>query len=176
LQENIENHFLEILKTDSSRAIADILVDKIGNNHKYFQIIFNFCISKPYPISMRAARVIQLCSEKNTKLIEPFHNNLISIILETNVEGVKRGFLKILSEMKDITKLIDCGILVDKCFEWIASQRENPAIRCYSINLIYNLYKIEPQLKNEFIFALNIAKEDKSSAVKYKAIKTFSFL
>jgi len=52
---------------------------------------------------MRAARVIQLCSEKNTKLIEPFLNNLISIILETNVEGVKRGFLKILSEMKDIT-------------------------------------------------------------------------
>ncbi|OFX32402.1 MAG: hypothetical protein A2X08_00815 [Bacteroidetes bacterium GWA2_32_17] len=89
---------------------------------------------------------------------------------------VKRSFLKILSEMKDITKLKDCGIIIDKCIEWLISENEKPAIRCYSIDIIYNLYKIEPQLKNEFISALYIAKEDKSSAVKYKASKTFSFL
>lgn len=169
MQEKIENHFLDILKTDSSRAVADILVGEVGNNPEYFQIIFNFCILKPYPISMRAARVIQLCSKKNAKLIEPFLNDLINIIIETKVEGVKRSFLKILSEIQDITKLKNSGIIVDKCFEWLISENENPAIRCYSIDLINNLCKIEPQLKNELISSLQIIMTNKAKSIKFKA-------
>ena len=165
----IEKHFLELLETDSSRNIADIIVSDIGTNPKYFKIVFNYCLTKPYPISMRAARAIQLCCEARKSMIKPYLNEIANYAINAKIEGVRRGFLKIISELDDIINLNDSGILINKCFEWIISQSENPAIRIYSMEILYNVCKQEPLLKNELASVMELVKDDKSMAVRSRA-------
>lgn len=169
MNQKVEKYFLELLETDSSRLIADIIVTEIGNNPEYFKIVFEFCLTKPYPVSMRAARALQLCCEVRKSLIIPYLNNIVDYTINSKIEGVRRGFLKIISELPDIINLNESGILINKCFEWILSQNENPAIRVYSMEIVYNVCKQEPLLKNELTSVMELVKDDKSMAVRSRA-------
>ncbi len=169
MNQTIEKHFLALLETDSSRTIADIIVNEIGNNPEYFRIVFDYCLTKPYPVSMRAARALQLCCEDRKSLINPYLNNIVCYALSSKIEGVRRGFLKIISELPDILNLNESGILINQCFEWIVSQNENPAIRVYSMEIVYNVCKLEPLLKNELTSVMELVKDDKSMAVRSRA-------
>lgn len=166
MNQKVEEHFLELLETDSSRNIANIIVSEIGNNSEYFKIVFEYCLTKPYPVSMRAARAIQLCCEAQTDMVKPYLNNIVNYTINSKIEGVRRGFLKIISELPDIINLNESGLLINKCFEWISSQHENPAIRIYSMEVLYNVCKQEPLLKNELTSVLDIVKNDNSMAVR----------
>lgn len=168
---SIEKHFLELLETDSSRAIAEIIVGVVGDNPEYFKIIFDYCLAKPYPVSMRAARAVQFCVENNSLLITPYLQKLVNYTLSTKIEGVRRSFLKIISELPDIINLKDSGLLINQCFDWIVSQNESPAIKVYSLDVIFNAYKAEPLLRNELISVLELVREDNSIAVRTRVKK-----
>ena len=71
--------------------------------------------------------------------------------------------------MPDILNLNESGILINQCFEWIVSQNENPAIRVYSMEIVYNVCKLEPLLKNELTSVMELVKDDKSMAVRSRA-------
>lgn len=164
----VEKHFLELLQTDSSRFIAEILMNEVGNNQEYFNILFDFCLSHPYPVSMRAARAIQFCVGKYPKLINPYLGKLVELTISTKVEGVKRGFLKIMAENIDPYGINNSGLLLDKCVEWALSKNEKPAIRYYAIDILTKISKKEPSLKNEVMSVLEIIADDPSAAVKAK--------
>lgn len=167
----IETHFLKLLKTDSSRAIADTIIVEVGDNPLYFKILFEYCLTKPYPVSMRTARAVQFCVENHKTLITPFLDKIVNYTINTKIEGVRRAFLKIISQLPDIINIKDSGLLIDQCFKWIISQNENPAIKVYSIDVIYNACKAEPFLKNELISVFERVKKDKSIAVRSRVRK-----
>jgi hypothetical protein len=171
MNQTVEQHFLELLETDSSRAIADIIIGEVGDNPEYFKILFEYCLTKPYPVSMRSARALQFCVENHKNLINPFLDKIVNFTINTKVEGVRRSFLKVISELPDIINLNDSGFLINQCFEWIVSQNENPAIKVYSIDVIYNACKAEPLLRNELISVLDLVREDSSIAVRTRVKK-----
>ena len=71
---------------DSGRATADMAVLAIGNNPDYFKHLLDLCFSEPYPISMRASRVIQLFCEKNSEFIIPYLDEVILKISKAKVD------------------------------------------------------------------------------------------
>ena len=101
MTEEEKEHFLSLAKTDSSRVIADKIKNDVGDNQEFFNFLFSICLSEPYPISMRTAHAMQFCCIDYPQLMKPFYTTLVNEIINTKMEGVRRSFLKIISECID---------------------------------------------------------------------------
>jgi hypothetical protein len=171
MQKKVRERFLELLETDSSRLVAEILRKEVGDSQENFDILYSFCFSHTYPVAMRAAHALQFCCEDHPELINPYLDVLVEKIISTKEEGVRRGFLKILEENADPYEINNSGLLMDKCFEWALSENEKPAIRSYSLGILMKICIREPFLKPELMSVIEIISEDKSAAVRSKAQK-----
>ena len=145
----------ESLLFDSSRMMVDLAVKVMEGHPDQLQAMIANC-SKPYPISMRAARVLQVYFEKHPNAISAFLPMLSNELLISNVDGVKRSFLKILSLIPLITNLENAPLILDKCLEWLFSDKEAIAVRAYSIDLLIKFALEEPGLLNEIRLAFEI--------------------
>ena len=161
---------------DSSRMLADILAEDIGNSQKKYNEMLAVAMLDKYPVSMRAARILTLCESKNRTLIKPHIKTIVQSLAKIKVEGAKRGFLKILSEIPDVINEESLGLLADMAFDWIGDPKQAIAIRVYSIDLLLYVVKKYPDLVHEFASNLEIIMEDGSSGLKYKCRHTLKQL
>lgn len=141
----------KILAVNSSRAIADIAISEVEKNPELFAEAWELTIRDEYPISMRAARIIDECAEKNPALFEPFLDEMIRRLNEFRIDGVKRGFLRFLVRSKPKLNHVQKGFLVDSCFEFLASYESSVAIRYYSLMILYEMSKKETSIKPELL-------------------------
>jgi hypothetical protein len=149
---------------DSGRRTADLAVEAVGNNPAYFRRLVDISFTEPYPACMRAARVAQLSCEQHPALILPHVEEVITRIEGHKVSGVKRSYLKVISDNFDMAKPEDPGKLVQMCFDWLISPKEDPSIRIYAAEIIYQVTLREPDLKNELVTVLEeVVTEDITS-------------
>ncbi len=144
---------LDSLLYDSRRVVADIAVIAIEEHPEQLEVMIDLC-KRPYPISMRAARVVQLYCEKHPSEIIPFLAIITNELLKTKIDGVKRGFLKTLSIVPKIIEIENSALLLDKSLEWLYSDTETLAVRVYCIDILIKYAMEEPELKNEIRLAL----------------------
>jgi hypothetical protein len=163
--------FKALIKVDSSRVIADQIVDAVGDNPEYFKTILDLCFNEGYPIAMRAGRAVALCNEKYPSLIVPYLDQLVKKVAASKIDGVKRGILKTFCESVDLNNFTNLGELVDLCFHWLANPKESIAIRYYSMQILYKTCLIEPELKNELIPILENLTFETSAGIVSQAKK-----
>lgn len=161
---------------DSSRFIADLVVAEIGSDTNKFAEVMELALRDKYPLSMRAARVIALTTEKNIELIVPHLQDMIDGLDTLRVEGVKRSFLKILAEMPVELNEDMIGLLTDRAFNWLVDPKEAIAIRYYAIDILLKVVKQYPEIKIEFAEALNSILSNDSVALKTKCRKVINYL
>lgn len=161
---------------DSSRILADILAGEIVTSQKKYDEMLSVAMLDKYPVSMRAARILGLCQIKNEILIKPHIRKIVQSLNKIKIEGVKRGFLKILSENPDLINEDSLGLLADMAFEWIVDPKQAVAIKIYSVDLLVFVVKKYPELVQELVSSLEIAMEDGSKGVKSKCKHTLKKL
>jgi hypothetical protein len=145
---------------DSSRAAIEMTMKTIEKNPELLDEAFKLCYEN-YPLSMRAARVMQLYNEKHAEALIPFIPDIVDELLKTNVDGVKRSFLKILILTPNICNVHKSAMLFDKCIDWLLYEKESIAVKAYSIDLLEKFAKEEPDLKNELNLVFgNLPKEE----------------
>ena len=166
----------ELKLVDSSRLIANIVVADIGNDAKKFAEIMELALRDEYPLSMRAARVIALSTEKHSDLIVPHLQSIIDTLDSIRVEGVKRSFLKIFAEMPVELNEDMLGIITDRSFNWLVDPKEAVAIRYYAIDILLKVTRLYPEIKVELADSLNSLLEDNSSALHAKSKKAINYL
>lgn len=160
---------------DSSRAMVDIGVATIEGKPELFAEAFNLCKEK-YPISMRAARVVQFYLEKHPPKIIDYSGLILDELLLTKVDGVKRSFLKILYLTPDIINLEKSGLLLDKCLFWLMSDKEPIAVRAYCIDILVKFALEEPELKHEIRLAIENLPFDEYPSLKSRCRKALKAL
>ncbi|HNZ42183.1 MAG TPA: hypothetical protein PLB59_11095 [Bacteroidales bacterium] len=156
---------------DSGRKTADMAVEAVGNDPERFALLVDMSFSKPYPLCMRAARVVQLCCEKNISLIMPWLDEVIVKICNSQVEGVKRNFLKIIDEFVDFELIKDNALLLQNCFDWLINPAEALGTRYYCIGIIEKFCRYEPELLGEFLNSLEFCLDEASAGFRNRAIK-----
>jgi hypothetical protein len=129
-----------------------------------------------YPLSMRAARIVALCTENNPQLIEPHLQTIVDALEGIQVEGVKRSFLKIFAETSIRLNENMLGFLTDRCFTWLADPKEAIAIRYYAIDILLKVVKLYPEIKVELSESLSSILQNDSSALKAKSRKVIKSL
>ena len=161
---------------DSGRATADLAVVAIANDADNFRHLLDISFSEPYPIGMRAARVAQLFCEKNPEFIIPYLDEIIERICHTKVEGVKRGFLKIIADSVDFKLVKDNSNLLQLAFDCLVSPTEAVAIRYYCIIICEKFCQYEPDLKPELKASLEFCMTEASPGFCNRALKVLKKL
>ena len=167
---------LKDLLFDSSRRTADIAVGLVGDNPEIFKKFFDLALEDKTPYAMRAARVVQLACNNHPLLIRPYTKELILKFNSFRNDGLRRSILKIFTERSLNLDDESLGILVDFCFTCLVSASEKPAMKMYSMVILFKISQFYPDIKSELISTVEDQMPRSSPAVKSVGKKTITKL
>lgn len=137
----------EILREHSKHQCVRI-ARWIGTDTKRFRELMDLFLKGEYRITQRAAWIIQHCADQHVSLVIPYIERMIDRMIEPNVhDAVKRNVVRILQDIEIPRRL--SGKVATVCFDWLASAKEPVAVKVFSMSVLANIAKQEPDLKNE---------------------------
>ncbi|MBU0763482.1 MAG: hypothetical protein KJ607_01465 [Bacteroidetes bacterium] len=161
---------------DSSRAIGDMVAERVGDNPGYYAEILRLAFSPDPQIAARAGRVAILCAEKSPELLRPHLKNIIKQLPQMKTPGTSRCLLNLILNGPEIEDEGLLGSLVNICFENIMSGKETAAVKVYSTEILYSISCREPGIKYELIAVIEDQLEKNTPAFKNVGQKLLSKL
>ena len=145
---------------------ADWLATSAIENPVIFNKLLEYSYSKDRKLAFRASWTLSKACDKFPELIYPHLSEIIESLPKFDNESVQRSFMKIISasDIKPLNKHLH-GILADHCFEMLESGFSAIAIKAYSMEILYNLSIIYPELGNELSSSIRILMEDGSAGI-----------
>ncbi len=117
--------------------------------------------------SWRAAWTMEKINDKRPEMIFSFLNDLITRVEQTNNNGLKRHFLKIIS-LQPLPEDLS-GNFVDFCFRTLLSSDEPIAVRAHAMQILYNVCIKIPDLKNELVESIESIQTEASAGIIAKS-------
>lgn len=137
----------EILKEHSKHQCVHIAA-WVGADKRRFKELMDLFLKGEYRITQRAAWIVGHCADEHIELILSYLNKMIDRMLEPDVhDAVKRNVVRILQDIEIPRRLT--GKVATICFELLASPKEPVAVRVFSMTVLANIARQEPELKNE---------------------------
>jgi 8-oxo-dGTP diphosphatase len=135
-------------------------------NPVVFNKLLEYSYSKDRKLAFRASWTLSKACDKFPELIYPHLPAIVESLPLFDNESVQRSFLRIisLSEIANLTSHHH-GILADHCFAMLNSGFSAIAIKAYSMEILYNLSVIYPELGNELSSSIRILMEDGSAGI-----------
>lgn len=136
------------LKAEISKRNTDYIVSIIDGSPKRFEMLWKTMITSDTPVPHRASWAITTCFDRWPELLQPYLEEMIDFIPESNHTGIKRCLLRILalSEIPDSRM----GNLLNLCFEYLETDMP-VAVKVHAMQIIYNISQAEPDIKTELI-------------------------
>jgi 8-oxo-dGTP diphosphatase len=135
-------------------------------NPAVFLKLLEYSHSDDRKLAFRASWTLTKVCDKFPEIIDPYLSEIVDALPGFDNEGVQRCFLRILS-LSDLKKITDSqhGILADYCFTLLNSGFSAIAIKAYSMEILYRLALIYPELANELSTSIRILMEDGSAGI-----------
>jgi 8-oxo-dGTP diphosphatase len=145
---------------------ADWVATSAIENPSIFNKLLEYSYSKDRKLAFRASWTLTKACDKFPELIYPHLSEIAESLPMFDNESVQRSFLRIVS-LSDISNLSSRlhGILADHCFSMLRSGFSAIAIKAYSMDILYNLSVIYPELGNELSSLIRILMEDASAGI-----------
>jgi len=168
-----ENHLskesFEDLLGDSHRVTADIATQFILRHPRFFKEALSLSLADKPTFSMRAARVVQLVAEKEPEMSKPFLENVFEKLFSLKEEGAVRSLLKMISlQVPDLNENQQ-GMIINACFDWIQDSSTAIAIQVYSLEILYRISNLIPEIKPELIAILQSKSSESSAGIKSRS-------
>jgi 8-oxo-dGTP diphosphatase len=137
-----------------------------AENPAIFRKLLEYSYSEDQKLAFHASWTLSKACDKFPEMIEPFLPNIVDSLEKFDNESTLRSFLRILS-LCDINKLSSRhrGILADYCFSALNSAASAIAIKAYSMEILYRLSLIYPDLVPELVASINKVLEYKSAGI-----------
>lgn len=138
----------DFLLLEMSRRNTDLVADLVFQKPELFEELFLVFARNEEPISRRAAWVLDTVSEQYPELLAPHLDEITDLLPKFSHDGLKRHSLRMLARLPlpDDDRL---GELITICFNWLLSPVEAVSAKIYSMDLLYRVSQIEPDLKQE---------------------------
>lgn len=176
---NFSNNFTamnwEELLCDSSRNTILIAVKLIEENPQLYNDFFDFTMKDNGVYGQRSGRVIQILAEKNPGQVRPYIHAIARKIPVAKSEGLRRSFLRVLMDHYKELNEDELGLMTETCFRWIAAD-EKPAIKVYSLEILYRVSNLYPDLKHELMAVIGSIMPHESKGIKARGRKMMAIL
>jgi len=148
------------------RKEAEWLADSAFENAEILRKLLEYSFSKDKKLAFRASWTLSKVHDKYPELIGSDLQVMIGSLESLENESVQRSFLRMIS-MSDLNSLNQKlqGILADHCFKMLRSGFSAIAVKAYSMEIIYKLAIIYPELANELLSTINLLQGDGSAGI-----------
>ena len=161
VKKQIEDFILNNISKDNIDAI--IKSDKV--NQEMIDTLWDFSISNKHPQSWRAAWMLfHLLNNRNKEYIRPYLNQMLDLLNTFTHNGQKREIMKIIL-LFDVEE-IEMGKAVNICFDILINPKEALAVRVHAMQILFNISKLEPDLKPELKDVIEIIIQEDSPALR----------
>jgi|WetSurMetagenome_2_1015567.scaffolds.fasta_scaffold05781_7 8-oxo-dGTP diphosphatase len=135
-------------------------------NPAIFLKLFEYSHSPDKKLAFRASWTLTKVCDKFPEMIYPYLSQIVETLNEIDNESTLRSFLRIIS-LSDLRKISSRqhGLLADFCFSRLNSGTSAIAIKAYSMEIIYKLALIYPELANELSATINLLQGEGSAGV-----------
>ena len=141
---NIRNELL----ADRSKANIVRISKYVGDDAERFQTLVDLFLNDIPRVNQRAVWVMVYCAQAYPNLIYPHLKVLLKNLERPDAHNAaRRNTTKILSEI-DIPKKHQ-GQALDICFNFLLSMQEQIAVKVFSMQVVFNISKNEPDLLRE---------------------------
>jgi 8-oxo-dGTP diphosphatase len=167
LQAAIDDRDLqEMINSMMSMQEAEWVAASALENPAIFTKLFEYSCSGDSKLAFRASWTLTKVGDRYPEIFDPYLHQLIDILPKVDNEGVERCFLRIIS-LSSMEKIDEKhrGLLADYCFGALNSGESAIAVKVYSMEILYNLSVIYPQLANELAVSIRLLMEDGSAAI-----------
>ncbi len=136
---------------------AEWIAESAIANGEILGKLLDYSFSADKKLAFRASWTLSKVYDKIPEVVVPYLNRLIESLDSIDNESVQRSFLRILS-LSDLNPVSsrNQGILADHCFRMLKSGFSAIAIKAYSMEIIYRLTQIYPELANELSATVNM--------------------
>jgi hypothetical protein len=162
---------LESLLPDSLRHTADLAAQFVLDHPETFQEFIDASLAQEYPISMRASRVVYLCSVSSPELIRPWLQEILGSLPFLTDRSVIRNFLHIFDNFIPELSEDNLGLLLSYCFDNMEKPSGSIAIRAYSLKLLYLISQRIPDIKPEVLSIMRHHYPESEPAIQAQAIQ-----
>ncbi|UII29340.1 hypothetical protein LVD15_13190 [Fulvivirga maritima] len=136
----------QILKENSKSNTVKI-ADYIADDPDKFEELISLFLGNDYRVTQRASAVVSLCTSNHPQLITPHLKKVILNLKKDVNTAVKRNTVRLLQDIDIPNKLL--GEAADICFKFLESKQEPIAVKAFSMTVLANICKKEPDLKRE---------------------------
>jgi len=135
-------------------------------NPAIFKKLLEYSYSPDKKLAFRASWTLTKVCDKYPEMIYPHLTGIIDSLDKLDNESVQRSFLRILS-LTDIKRLSikQHGMLTEHCFNALKSGFSAIAVKAYSMEIVYQLVLIYPELLNEFSATVNLVQGEGSAGI-----------
>ncbi|MBN2213873.1 MAG: hypothetical protein JW723_06475 [Bacteroidales bacterium] len=154
---------------DSSKMIGNMVARNVGNDPSSYKEILDLVLYEPMPVSSRAGRVLDLCTEKEPSLFQSHVSVVINEIKRK--KKVHRCILKIFAGQQIVLSEHQEGILVNACFEWLADESQSIATKVYCMEILAGFAEKEAGIIPELIALLEELLPGASTGTRNRALK-----
>jgi len=145
---------------------ADWIATSAIDNPEIFGKLLEYSFSDDKKLAFHASWTLTKVCDKYPEMIFPYLAEIIESLDKIDNESAQRSFLRIIS-LTNMSRIgtKHHGILAEHCFSALRSGFSAIAIKAYSMETIYKLALIYPELANELSAIINMLQGDGSAGI-----------
>jgi 8-oxo-dGTP diphosphatase len=161
-EEGLRSMVTTIMGMKNAEWVATSAID----NPAIFRKLLEFSYSDDRKLAFHASWILSKVCDKFPEIIDPFLPSIIESLWKIDNESAQRSFLRIIS-LSDLEKINNKqhGLLAEHCFTALRSGFSAIAIKAYSMEIIFKLAFIYPELAHELAATINLLEGEGSAGV-----------
>jgi 8-oxo-dGTP diphosphatase len=158
--------FREMINATMGTKEVEWIARSAVENPAIFRKLFSYSLSDDKKLAFHSSWALSKVCDKYPEMFIDLVPRIIEVLDKIDNESTQRSFLRILTQT-DMAKLTgkEQGFLVDHCFSALRSGFSAIAIKAYSMEIIYKLAVIYPELAHELAATINILQGEGSAGI-----------
>lgn len=161
-----EAEFQKMIASIRGTREAEFYAASASENPEILRRLIKYSYSEDQKLAFHASWALTKTCDKCPEVIIPFLSELVDSLGRIENQSVERSFLRAAS-LADLTELDQRrqGMLADHCFESLRSGFSAIAIKAYSMEILYKLALIYPDLTKELTDTIYLLRGEGSAGI-----------
>ena len=137
----------ELLR-EHSKNQAEKIVRWIGSDQRRLKMLMSLFLTGEYVVAQRAAMVVSTLTDHDPQIFRRYLKPMLARVQEPGIhDAVRRSIVRLLQYIDIPGDML--GTAANVCFEQLGSAGAPIAVKCFSMTVLANIVRKEPELGRE---------------------------